>query len=117
LSLAELVLAESGWEVRWIGEGPPSDELGHLAATEAPNLFVVSASAASNSRAITAYQDALVVAARAAKAALLLGGAGAWRSTRQAYRASTFGELQSSVHRILQRVERTSSKLGPAPVA
>jgi excisionase family DNA binding protein len=114
LSLAELVLAESGWEVCWIGEGPPSDELGLLAAKEAPNLFVVSASAASNSRAIAAYQDALVVAARAAKAALILGGAGTWRSPRQAYRASTFGELQSLVDRILQRVERKPSTLGPA---
>jgi excisionase family DNA binding protein len=94
LSLAELVLAETGWQVLWLGEGPPAVELAALMVKREPDLLVVAASPVSARGTIAAYQSALVEVANSGRAGLVLGGAGAWLPSRSAQRAVSFEELR-----------------------
>jgi MerR family transcriptional regulator, light-induced transcriptional regulator len=108
LSLAELVLAEAGWRVLWLGEGFPRDELKRLSSVRKPHLIVVSASIASRPRAIGPYQKALVTIARADGMTVVLGGKGAWAPTRAVKRAITFAELSRVSARVSRRVQHGS---------
>jgi MerR family transcriptional regulator, light-induced transcriptional regulator len=106
LSLAELVLAETGWSVLWVGEGPPIGELADLVAERDPHLLVVSASAASKPKALRAYQDALLAVTRRAQVALILGGGAPWRPSRDARRVLAFEDLRRVSVRLWDKVTR-----------
>jgi len=95
LSLAELVLAEAGWRIFWLGEGPPSSEIGPLVNKLEPDLLVVSASSVTPRAAIAKYQDELVRVAGAAKVDVVLAGSGVWAPTAKARRVVTFADLHS----------------------
>lgn len=101
LSLAELVLAENGWKVLWIGEGPPAEELELIVEKYSPELLIVSASPACKPLSISSYQRALVrMASRGTK--LVLAGNGCWTVKRPARRIVTFSEL----HALLARLKK-----------
>jgi MerR family transcriptional regulator, light-induced transcriptional regulator len=95
LSLAELVFAEAGWRSIWIGEGPPVNELETLVARHKPHLMAVSASAASRPAPIAHYQSELIKIASSAGIQLILGGSGAWKTSRDASRIDSFQDLQA----------------------
>ena len=95
LSLAELVLAETGWRAIWIGEGPPRAELAPLVAELKPNVIACSASAASAPAVVAIYQAALAQAASCTGARLILAGSGAWTCDPGAQRIVTFTELRT----------------------
>ncbi len=79
LSLTELVLREAGWVSVWAGRRTPLAELGPALSRTRARLLAVSASAASSDAAgLRAQAEALGRTARAAGAALALGGSGAW---------------------------------------
>ena len=96
LSLAELVFAEAGWRIFWLGEGPPAERT-WTAGDEArgPDLVVVSASSVTPQAAIAKYQAELLRAAGDAGVELALGGGGAFAPTPKARRLVAFQELQS----------------------
>jgi excisionase family DNA binding protein len=93
LSLAELVLAEAGWHTRWIGEGPPAEELASLVTKFKPSLLVVSASSLTKPATMGRYQEALTRSCNAGTQ-LALAGSGAWGETQDAWRVETFRDLQ-----------------------
>ena len=79
LSLTELVLREAGWVSIWAGRRTPLAELGPALSRSRARLLAVSASAASSdATGLRAQAEALGRTARAAGAALVLGGSGAW---------------------------------------
>jgi excisionase family DNA binding protein len=79
LSLTELVLREAGWVSIWAGRRTPLAELGPAISRLGARLLAVSASeASSDAVALRAQAEAFGRAARAAGAALALGGNGAW---------------------------------------
>jgi excisionase family DNA binding protein len=99
LTLAELVLADAGWQSIWLGEGPPSDELQLLVDKLKPNLLLVSASAVTPAKTIARYQSALRQVAADDSVALGLAGSGAWSEDSEAHRLVTFEDL----HQFLSR--------------
>jgi excisionase family DNA binding protein len=79
LSLTELVLREAGWVSIWAGRRTPLAELGPALSRSRARLLAVSASQASgDAAALRTQAEALGRVARAAGAALVLGGSGAW---------------------------------------
>jgi len=79
LSLTELVLREAGWVSIWAGRRTPLAELSPAISRLRARLLAVSASEASSDvTALRAQAEAFGRAARAAGAALVLGGNGAW---------------------------------------
>ena len=60
LSLAQLVVADAGWNIPWLSEGPPKDELALLVEDRRPNLLVTSCSGNSPRAAVEPYEDALL---------------------------------------------------------
>jgi excisionase family DNA binding protein len=99
LSLAELVLAEAGWDAFWLGEGPPPQELDPLIEKLKPAMLVVSASPASPRKDVMSYQDVLTRIAKGRRVRLVLGGGGPWAPTRKAHRAMTFCDFREIVNR------------------
>jgi excisionase family DNA binding protein len=95
LSLAELVFAEASWRIFWLGEGPPSSEIGPLLDKLEPDLIVVSASSVTPRAAIAEYQGELTRVAGDAGVELALAGSGAWAPTPKARRVVTFEDLRS----------------------
>jgi methanogenic corrinoid protein MtbC1 len=93
LSLAELVFAEAGWRVFWLGEGPPSEELGPLVDKLKPHLLVVSASSVTRAAAVARYQAELTRVAARTRVGLVLAGSGAWAPAAKAHRVVAFREL------------------------
>jgi excisionase family DNA binding protein len=103
LSLAELVFAEAGWRVLWLGEGAPADELKSLVAQLKPDLLAVAASSASPPDAIARYQEKLRRIAARARLPLVLAGSGLWAAAPKAHRIVTFRELRSLLARLRKR--------------
>jgi len=103
LSLAELVLAEAGYRVFWIGEGPPPEDLAPLVDKLKPNLIVVSASSVAPKAAVAGYQAALSRAAATAGVNVILGGSAAWAPMPDARRAITFKELSALITGVPRR--------------
>jgi len=99
LTLAELVLAEAGWQSIWLGEGPPSDELQLLVDKLKPNLLLVSASAVTPSKTIARYQSALRQVVADDSVALGLAGSGAWSQDPEVHRLVTFEHLRELLSR------------------
>jgi excisionase family DNA binding protein len=93
LSLAELVFAEAGWRVFWLGEGPPSEELGPLVDKLKPHLLVVSASSVTRAAAVARYPAELTRVAARTRVGLVLAGSGAWAPAAKAHRVVAFREL------------------------
>ena len=94
LSLAELVVASSGWRPLWVGEGPPADEIGALLKKLKPAALVVAASAVSRPAAVASYQTVLTEHAKIQGLRLILAGSGAWKDAGAAKRILTFKELR-----------------------
>ncbi len=103
LSLAELVFAEAGWRVLWLGEGAPGEELKSLVSHLKPDLIAVAASSASSPPAIARYQEKLRRVAARARLPLVLAGSGLWAVTPKAHRIVTFHELRSLLARLRKR--------------
>ena len=79
LSLAELVLRESGWSVRWAGRLTPTSDLVHLVHEGSVDLVALSASECStDERELAAQVRKLVPVCRRQGVHLVLGGSGAW---------------------------------------
>jgi excisionase family DNA binding protein len=79
LSLAELVLRESGWSVRWAGRQTPTRELVELVAHESVELIALAASKRTgDERSLAAQVRKLAPPCREHGTALVLGGSGAW---------------------------------------
>lgn len=95
LSLAELVFAEAGWRVLFVGEGPPAAELGRLARKLEPHLLVVSASSVIPAAAIARFQGELISVAAKAHIQVMLAGGGAWLPAPQVHRVVTFRDLRA----------------------
>jgi MerR family transcriptional regulator, light-induced transcriptional regulator len=95
LSLAELVFAEAGWRIFWLGEGPPASEIGPLVAKVGPDLLVVSASAVTPHAAIARYEAELLRAAGEAGVTVALAGGGTWAPAPKARRVVSFQDLHS----------------------
>jgi methanogenic corrinoid protein MtbC1 len=78
LSLAELVLRESGWATVWAGRRMPIAELRPALARGVRMLAVSASEVSSNALALRSQAEALGRLSRAAGVSLVLGGAGAW---------------------------------------
>lgn len=78
LALAELAIREWGWATRWAGRGAPPGALAAALLRGEADVLALSATAVSRREALAAELAALAPAARAAGAALVLGGAGPW---------------------------------------
>lgn len=94
LSLAELVVVEAGWRPLGIGEGPPTQELGDLVSKFKPDAILVSASGASQRKALARYQKALMAEATNSDINLILAGGGAWLDNSGVKRIFSFVDLQ-----------------------
>jgi excisionase family DNA binding protein len=90
LSLAELVLAEAGWRVFFVGEGPPPGEMRKLLGKLQPSLVIVTGSAIISRVATRSYQDAWHAAASEHGVKLLLAGHAPWRQSTDAEFIQTF---------------------------
>lgn len=106
LSLAELVLAEAGWRVLWVGEGPPAEELLPLLRKLKPDLMVVAASSGMTRRATVTYEASLREAVAAERVRLILAGSAPWAPTRSARLVTSFQELNAAVQRLGRRDHR-----------
>ena len=97
LSLAELCLREAGWLPLWSGRATPMNELIRRLDKRDLRLVALSASSRSNEqRALERQARRLAVACRAAGAALVLGGRGAWpERPRDAVRMQRFDEFHA----------------------
>jgi MerR family transcriptional regulator, light-induced transcriptional regulator len=95
LTLAELILAEAGWQSIWLGEGPPFDELQLLVDKLKPNLLLVSASAVAPAKTIARYQSALRQVTAGNRIELGLAGSGAWSQDPGMRRLVTFEDLHA----------------------
>ena len=94
LSLTELVLREAGWVSIWAGRRTPIAEIGPALSRSRARLLAVSASEASSDAArLRAQAETLGRTARAAGAALVLGGSGAWPSRPRT--GARFTDLES----------------------
>ena len=109
LSLAELVFAEAGWRVLWLGEGAPADELKVLISKLRPDLLAVSASSASSPGAIARYQERLMRAAARARVPLVLAGSGLWTAAPRAHRIVSYRELRAFLGRLRKRARTKPS--------
>ena len=107
LSLAELVFAEAGWHVLWLGEGPPADELKAVVAQLKPDLITVAASSASSAGIVARYEEALSRVASRARVPLVLAGSGDWRAAK--HRIVTFRELRTLLEQFRKpRIRRSN---------
>jgi MerR family transcriptional regulator, light-induced transcriptional regulator len=93
LSLSELVFVENGWSTVWIGEGPPSSELGEMIEALKPEVVAVSASESRAPSSLKQYQKVLTQLAPDHQFQLLFAGGGRWADAANAHRASSFVEL------------------------
>jgi MerR family transcriptional regulator, light-induced transcriptional regulator len=79
LSLAEVVLREAGWNVRWAGRHTPTGELLTLVSQGSVELVALSASQASTeSHRLASQLRALAPVCKQEGVHLVLGGSGAW---------------------------------------
>ncbi|QIG46797.1 excisionase family DNA-binding protein [Nordella sp. HKS 07] len=106
LSLAELVLAEAGWRVLLIGEGPPMEEIPSLLQKLKPKLLIVSASAILTRQRAVSNGDALQAAATAARAKLVLAGGAPWVARRNVFLVTSFEELRVVIERVSKQGAR-----------
>jgi excisionase family DNA binding protein len=97
LSLAQLVVADAGWDILWIGDGPPKDEIALLVEDRRPDLLVTSCSGSSPSAAVEPYEDALLSIAKTHKIDLVLAGAGPWSDRSQPNRVASFAEFHDAM--------------------
>jgi len=106
LSLAELIFAEAGWRVFFVGEGPPAQELNLLVGKLTPSLLAVSVSAASPRGIVAKYQAKLTEIAAMSAIGLILAGSGPWVPSRKAKRIVTYTELADHLARLNGKVAR-----------
>jgi MerR family transcriptional regulator, light-induced transcriptional regulator len=110
LSLAELVLAEAGWRVIWIGEGPPVHEIGLMVQTLKPDLCVVSASSQIKRRDVKSFQEALFRALRGERIRIVLAGSAPWSRMRGIHQALSFLDFQEYLDRVGRIVGRATNQ-------
>jgi excisionase family DNA binding protein len=97
LSLAQLVVADAGLDILWLGEGPPEAELALLVEDRRPDLLVTSCSGSSPRTVVEPYEDALLSVAKTHKVDLVLAGAGPWSQRSQAKRVASFAEFHDAL--------------------
>lgn len=90
LSLAELVLAEAGWRVYFVGEGPPPREIPDLLDKLRPSLVVATGAVSMSRVATRSYQRALLDAASGQDVKLVLAGHAPWQKTSDAKFVESF---------------------------
>jgi excisionase family DNA binding protein len=95
LSLSELIIAEAGWRPRWLGDGPPAEELGALIEWRKPDLLVVAASRVIPRNTVWDYQAALERAMRRKNIRLVLAGDGPWTESKAVMRVYSFHDLSN----------------------
>ncbi len=106
LSLAELVCAEAGWRVFFIGEGLPADEVAPLVAKLDPDLLVVSATTVTSPSNIAAYQADIARSARRSGVQLVLAGGGFWMPGRNVRRVESFQDLTAVIAPLRSRARK-----------
>lgn len=97
LSLAQLVVADAGWDTLWLGEGPPEDELSIMVKDRRPDLLIASCSVTSPRTVVQRYQKALLSVSKRHSVKLILAGAGAWLARSDAQRIESFAELHDEL--------------------
>lgn len=90
LSLAELVLAEAGWRVFFVGEGPPPGEMQKLLEKLRPSLVIVAGTAGISRIATRNYQHAWLAAASEHDVRVVLAGHAPWQQVPDAEFIQTF---------------------------
>ncbi|UVC12645.1 excisionase family DNA-binding protein (plasmid) [Rhizobium sp. TH2] len=90
LSLAELVLAEAGWRVFFVGEGPPPGEIQKLLRKLRPSLIIVTGTSGISRVATRSYQKAWNASAAEHSARLVLAGHAPWKPTPDTEFVQTF---------------------------
>ena len=100
LSLAQLVVADAGLDILWLGEGPPEGELALLVDDRRPDLLVTSCSGSSPRAVVEPYEDALLSVAKTQKIQLILAGAGPWSEQSRANRVESFAEFHDALGKL-----------------
>lgn len=90
LSLAELVLAEAGFRVFFVGEGPPPGEMQMLLGKLQPSLLIVTGTAGIARVAARNYQRAWLAATSEHSVRLVLAGHAPWQPAPNAEFIQTF---------------------------
>jgi excisionase family DNA binding protein len=113
LSLAQLVVADAGWNILWLGEGPPEDELPLLVEDRGPDLLVTSCSGSSPRAVVEPYEDALFSVAKTHQVDLVLAGAGPWSERSRKNRVASFAEFHDALGKLgkAKRSKDGTSKL------
>ena len=100
LSLAQLVVADAGFDMLWLGDGPPKDELALLVQDRRPNLLVASCSVGSPKGVVEPYEDELLSVAQKHSVDLVLAGAGPWSHRSRANRVASFAEFHDALGKL-----------------
>jgi MerR family transcriptional regulator, light-induced transcriptional regulator len=103
LSLVELCLRELGWEPLWLGRRTPVSEIIDLVDAGSVQLVALSASTASDRRALANSSKRVGLACKRRSAGLALGGSGGWPD------APVFGQRVRSFSELRSYVESLSS--------
>lgn len=112
LSLAELVFRESGWATRWAGRAAPAADLAEALLRREADVLALSASPVAAPATLAAELAALAPAARAAGAAIVLGGAGPWpEPSAPDARVSSFDDLRAFL--AAEEARRSTPHLSP----
>ena len=110
LSLSELIIAEAGWRPRWLGDGPPAEELGALIEWRKPDLLVVAASRVIPRNTVWDYQAALERAMRRKSIRLVLAGDGPWTESKAVMRVYSFHDLSNVLEQWKSATRRSAAR-------
>jgi excisionase family DNA binding protein len=110
LSLAQLVVADAGWDILWLGDGPPEAELVLLVEDRRPDLLVASCSGSSPRGGVEPYEEALLSVAKTHKVDLVLAGAGPWSERSRAKRVTSFAEFHDALAKSAKTKTRTKGR-------
>jgi excisionase family DNA binding protein len=100
LSLAQLVAAEAGLDILWLGDGPPEDELALLVEDRRPDVLVASCSVSSPPSIVEPYEGALLSVAKTQRVRLTLAGAGPWSHRSRANQVESFVEFHDALAKL-----------------
>ena len=100
LSLAQLVVADAGRAILWLGEGPPEDELALLVEDRRPDLLVASCSVSLSRAVVEPYEEELLSVAKTHKVELILAGEGPWSHRSRANRVASFAEFHDALGKL-----------------
>jgi excisionase family DNA binding protein len=110
LALAQLVVADAGWDILWLGDGPPEDELALLVEDRRPDVLVVSCSVSSPRATVEPYENALLSVAKTHKIKLIRAGAGPWSQRSPAGRVASFTEFHDALGKLGRATTKTQER-------